>query len=203
MHLPFILLAPIEAAVNAALRLDPDSLTRVSAIAGSCIAIELRDFNLQIYAKPTANGISLNTACDLPPDVTLSGTLIGLLRMAAAPADYNSFLASGEVQIHGNIELGRDLKALLQGLDLDWEELLSRYTGDILARPIGNSLRSLKGWSQQATQSLAQDLTEYLQEEIRLVPHGGEVAIFLDSVDQLRAHTDRLEARIQRLRQQP
>lgn len=202
MYVPSILLAPIEAAVNAALRLDPDSLDRVAAMAGTCIAIELRDLDLQIYAKPIANGISLDTSCDLPPDITLSSTLTGLLRIMAAPENYSLF-ASGDVQLSGNTELGRHLKALIQGLDPDWEELLSRYVGDILARPVGNSLRSLKAWNQQATRSLGQDLAEYLREEIRLLPNGGEVAAFLDSVDQLRAHSDRLEARIQRLRQQP
>lgn len=202
MYVPSILLAPIEATVNTALRLDPDSLDRVAAMSGTCIAIELRDLGLQIYAKPTANGISLDISCDPPPDITLSSTLAGLLWMMAAPGDYSLF-ASGDAQLSGNVELGQDLKALIQGLDPDWEELLSRYAGDILARPVGNSLRSLKAWNQQATRSLGQDLAEYLREEIRLLPNGGEVAVFLDSVDQLRAHSDRLEARIQRLCQQP
>lgn len=199
MYVPSILLAPIEAAVNTALRLDPDSLDRVTAMSGTCIAIELRDLDLQIYAKPTANGISLDISCDPPPDITLSSTLAGLLWMMAAPGDYSLF-TSGDAQLSGNVELGQDLKALIQGLDPDWEELLSRYAGDILARPVGNSLRSLKAWNQQAIRSLGQDLAEYLREEIRLLPNGGEVAVFLDSVDQLRAHSDRLEARIQRLR---
>lgn len=201
MYVPSIVLASIETAVNAALRLDPDSLARVAALSGTCIAVELRGLNSQIYIKPVTNAILLDTSSDLPPDTTLSGTPISLLRMMATPSD-SRLLASGDVQLHGDIELGRRFKALIQNLDIDWEELLSRYTGDILAHPIGNAIRGFKTWSQQATKSLGQNIAEYLREESRILPNRGEVAIFLDSVDQLRADLDRLEARIQRLHRQ-
>lgn len=201
MYVPSIVLASIETAVNAALRLDPDSLARVAALSGTCIAVELRGLNSQFYIKPVTNAILLDTSSDLPPDTTLSGTPISLLRMMATPSD-SRLLASGDVQLHGDIELGRRFKALIQNLDIDWEELLSRYTGDILAHPIGNAIRGFKTWSQQATKSLGQNIAEYLREESRILPNRGEVAIFLDSVDQLRADLDRLEARIQRLHRQ-
>lgn len=202
VYVPSILLAPVEASINASLRLDPDSLARVAALSGRCIAVELRGLDLQIFVEPTADGILLDTSSDLPPTATLSGTPLGLLRMAAAPAD-SSLLLAGEVQIHGDIELGRQLRTLLQNLDLDWEELLSRYTGDILAHQIGNGVRGLMTWSRQATGALSQDLAEYLREETRLLPDRGEVATFLDAIDSLRADSERLEARVQRLQQQP
>jgi ubiquinone biosynthesis protein UbiJ len=199
---PSILLAPIAASINAALRLDPDSLERVAAMSGKCIAVELRILNLQVFVEPTSNGILLNTFCSLPPTATLSGTPFGLLRMAAAPAD-SSLLSTGDVQIHGDIELGRRIKILIQELDLDWEELLSRYIGDILAHQLGNGIRSFKAWSRHAIETLGQDLAEYLHEEIQLLPNHSEVAAFLDTVDRLRADLNRLEIRIQRLHRRP
>lgn len=202
MYVPSILLTPIEASINASLRLDPDSLAQVAAMSGQCIAVELRGLDLQIFIKPTANGILLDSSCDLPPTAILSGTPLGLLRMAAAPAD-SSLLLAGEVKIHGDMDLGRKLKALLQGLDLDWEELLSRYMGDILAHQVGNGIRNLKTWSQQAMSTLGRDLAEYLREESRFLPDRGELTVFLDAVDSLRADADRLEARVQRLQRQP
>ena len=44
--------------------------------------------------------------------------------------------------------------------------------------------------------SVSDNLSEYLTEESRLLPHHFEVEDFLDDVDQLRDAVDRLEARI-------
>ena len=44
---------------------------------------------------------------------------------------------------------------------------------------------------------------EYLQEESRLTPADAEVRHYLDAVDTLRLDTDRLEARLKRLEQNP
>ncbi|ABA58802.1 Protein of unknown function DUF1243 [Nitrosococcus oceani ATCC 19707] len=198
MYLPSILLAPIEASVNASLRLDPDTLAQVAAISGQCIAVELRGLDLQIFIEPTAEGILLATSSDSPPVATLSGTPLNLLRMAITPSD-SSPLLTGEVQIHGDIELGRKLRTLLQGFDLDLEELLSHYTGDLLAHQIGNRMRGFKAWCQRAAGTLGQDLAEYLREESQLLPNHAKVTTFLDEIDRLRADSSRLEARVQRL----
>ncbi|ADJ29022.1 ubiquinone biosynthesis accessory factor UbiJ [Nitrosococcus watsonii] len=198
MYLPSILLAPIEALVNASLRLDPDTLAQVAAISGQCIAVELRGLDLKVFIEPTASGILLATSSDSPPVATLSGTPLNLLRMAIAPSD-SSPLLTGEVQIHGDIELGRKLRTLLQRLDLDLEELLSHYTGNLLAHQIGNGMRGFKAWSRKAASTLGQNLAEYLREEIQLLPDHAKVATFLDEIDRLRADSGRLEARIQRL----
>lgn len=202
MYVPSILLAPITASINAALRLDPDSLDRVTAMAGKCIAIELQGLGLQIFIEPTTNGLLLKTSYHLPPTVTLSGTPFNLLRMLTTPADSSPLLA-GDVRIHGDIELSRQLKTLIQELDLDWEELLSRYLGDILAYQIGKGIRDFKCWSEQAIETLSRDLAEYLREEAQLLPDRSKITAFLDAVDHLRADLDRLEARIQRLQRRP
>jgi ubiquinone biosynthesis protein UbiJ len=171
-------------------------------MSGKCIAVELQGLNLQVFIEPTANGILLDTSCDLPPAATLSGTPLGLLRMATTSVN-SSLLFTGDVQIRGDIELGRQIKTLIQELDLDWEELISHYIGDILAHQIGNGMRGFKTWSRQAIKVLSQDLAEYLREEAQLLPDHSEIAAFLDRVDHLRADLNRLEARIQRLHQRP
>jgi ubiquinone biosynthesis protein UbiJ len=58
---PSFLLAFIAASINAALRLDPDSLDRIAAMSGKYIAVELQGLNLQVFVEPTANGILLDT----------------------------------------------------------------------------------------------------------------------------------------------
>jgi ubiquinone biosynthesis accessory factor UbiJ len=201
VYVPSALLTSFEKAANAALRLDPDTLGCLGTLSGKCIAVEFRGLDLQIYIEPTPEGILLKNSSDLPPDTTLIGSPVAMLQMAAAPAD-SRLLFTGEIQIQGDIELGRRIKSLLQGLDVDWEELLSRYIGDLLAHAAGNSIRHLTAWGQQAVQTLGYDLAEYLREEAELLPDRGEIAAYLDGVDYLRADLERLDARVQRLRQQ-
>jgi ubiquinone biosynthesis protein UbiJ len=43
------------------------------------------------------------------------------------------------------------------------------------------------------------DLSEYLQEESRIVPAKPEIEAFMDGVDILRSDVDRLHARVERL----
>jgi len=47
--------------------------------------------------------------------------------------------------------------------------------------------------------TLGQDVTEYLQEESRLLARRDRVEVFLRAVDELRAAADRLEKRVERL----
>jgi ubiquinone biosynthesis protein UbiJ len=108
-------------------------------------------------------------------------------------------LFSGAVEIQGDSELGHRFGNLLGELDIDWEEHLSKLTGDLLAHQTGNLVRGVGAWGHAARASLAQDLPEYLQEELRLLPSRIEVEEFLAEVDHLRDDAERLEQRIRRL----
>ncbi|BAW80010.1 sterol-binding domain-containing protein [Candidatus Nitrosoglobus terrae] len=171
-------------------------------MSGKCIAIELQGLELKIFIKLNPNAITLSTTSHVPPVVTLSGTPLDLLKIATARSDSPNIFPTSGIQIHGDIELSQQIKVLIQELNLDWEELLSRYISDIPAHQLGNSVRSFKAWSQHTIKALGQSLTEYLHEEIKLLPDHGEVTGFLNTVDYLRADLDRIEVRIQRLRQQ-
>jgi ubiquinone biosynthesis protein UbiJ len=114
-------------------------------------------------------------------------------------ADSADQLFSGAVAISGDTELGHNFGKLLGGLDIDWEEQLSRLTGDLLAHRIGNLARGAARWGKDALEALRQDLPEYLQEEVRLLPGRYEVEEFLTEVDRLRDDLERLEQRVRRL----
>ena len=84
-------------------------------------------------------------------------------------------------------------------MDIDWEEHLSRLTGDIAAHRIMTVFGRLAEWSKSATNNLTDDIGEYLQEESLDVVSGAEIELFNQQVDSLRDDTYRLEARIARL----
>jgi len=97
------------------------------------------------------------------------------------------------------VEAGQAFKAALDELDIDWEEQLAGITGDMVAHQLGNTMRSAGNWLRQGRTTLEQDLGEYLQEELRVVPTRIEIENFIADVDQLRMDLERLEARIRRL----
>lgn len=189
----------VERALNAAIGTDPDTLARLGAMQGRVIAVDLQALERSIYVLPLADRIRLQVAHEGPVDVRIRGTPLALLRLATARAKQQATF-SGEVEIIGDLALSQLLQSLLRGLDIDWEELLSQKVGDVVARQLGNVVRSFGQWGQQVKSTLESDVADFLRHEVRLLPERLEVENFLDSVDTLRADTDRLEQRVKRLK---
>ncbi len=190
----------LEAALNTALHLDEETFRKLARFNGKVIAIELQGLELNLYLLPGPDGISLISQYDGVPDTTLSGTPLALAKMALGP-DASQVLFAGKVTIHGDVETGQGFKRLLDELDIDWEEQLARYTGDIAAHKLGNLFRATSTWGLQALDILGRDAAEYLQQEGQDLPLPTEVRQFIHEVDDLRDGTARLESRLARLRE--
>ena len=123
---------------------------------------------------------------------------MGLARtgLSAVPGEV---LTRSSVKISSDMELGKQFFDVLTSIEVDWEEQLSRYVGDIPAHQIGNIFQELLGWTRRTRTSVKQNLSEYLQEETRIIPTRLEVERFLDDVDAFRSDVDRLEAKVDRL----
>ncbi len=191
------LLTALETALNYYLQLDPESLRRLGRLQGKVIAIELRGLESTIYALPGSSGLQLHPKWEDEVDTTISGTPLALTRMGLG--DSSKVLFSGDVTISGDVETGQQFKRILDGMDIDWEEQLSRLTGDLIAHRTGDLVRDGLRWGRRALRSLQLDVAEYLQEESRILPGRGEFAEFTEQVERLRDDTERLEARVARL----
>lgn len=198
MSLPTAITAAVEAAVNRYLDLDPLSRGRLQALEGRVIAVELADSTLELYFLPGADGMQILEHYEGQADTRLRGNVFGLTELALG-RDRERALFSGDVVIEGDMELGQRFQELLAGVRIDWEEHLSHLVGDVAAHQVGNLARGARGVGHQAAETLASDLSEYLQEEARLLPARIEIENFMNDVDSLRLDSDRLEARIRRL----
>ena len=116
-------LAALEAAINTALRLDPETLQRLRGFEGRVVALEFRGAPLNLYLLPGVDGVQLLSAFEAEPDTTLSGTPLALLRFGTGGGG----LFGGEITIRGDVELGQRFKALLEGLQIDRELLPDCY----------------------------------------------------------------------------
>jgi len=196
--LPAGFIHALESAANGWMGLDPDNRARMAALDGRSIGIDLAGLDLQLYLYPGAHGLHISGTHEGPVDTMLHGSPLALARLGIGGATGKP-LFSGEVTISGDVETGQAFKAILDDMDIDWEEHLSRLTGDMVAHQLGNAARQAGRALRHGRTALEQDVGEYLREELRLLPARVEVENFATDVARLRTDTDRLAARIKRL----
>lgn len=201
MQLPASAISGLEAVINHYLRLDPAIGSRMATLSGRCIGIELRGLDLTLYVFPDEHGIQLRDHTEGEPDTVLRGTPLGMVRLGIG-GNTEKTLFSGEVVIEGDVETGQAFKAILDELDIDWEEQLSKLTGDIVAHQLGNMARQGRRTFRLGLGTLEKDIGEYLQEELRVLPARIETENFSADVTRISMDVDRLSARLKRLQTQ-
>jgi ubiquinone biosynthesis protein UbiJ len=197
MQLPAGSLRSLEWVLNQYLRIDPVALHRMAELDGRCIGIELQGIGLRCYIHPVRDGVRLAEQAE-QVDTMLHGTPLAMARLGFGN-DNGKALFTGDVTITGDVETGQAFKSILDGMDVDWEEQLSRLTGDVIAHQAGNVFRRARQALRSGGITLQQDLGEYLKEELRLIPARIEFENLATDVNRTRTDTDRLEARIRRM----
>ena len=196
------LTATLETAFNAWLKLDADThgnaLARLQALQGKLICLHISNPDLRLYFLPTTDTVRVTSEYAAEPDVTIHGSALALMRLSAADDTGKAMLEQG-IKIEGDMGLGNRFSQILREIDVDWEELLSRAVGDVLAHQMGQITRNAKGWLDSSAQAMRLNTREYLQEETQLLPADAEIRRYLDAVDTLRMDVDRLDARLKRL----
>lgn len=187
----------LEEVGNRALRFDPETCRRLGELDGRVICLRILRAPLEpldFLLAPSEAGLRRVRAPSAPADVTISASSVVFARLAMGRP-----MAAGEIQISGDVALGQAFQRILEHVQIDWEEALSRLTGDVIAHQVVRAARHAAGLSQHAAETLQQDAAEYLQEEAQLLASRPEVERFLDAVDRLRADAERLGKRIERL----
>lgn len=114
-------------------------------------------------------------------------------------------LAAGDERARSRIELGGDpafaavLGGVLRELRWDAEEDLSRVVGDIVARRIVRTGRSLLEWQRRTAYTLVETVGEYLTEEKPVLVRREELERWVQAVDLVREATERLDKRVAQL----
>lgn len=191
-------LSTLEKIMNRYLLLDPATKQRLTALTGKVIVLEFQHINLKIFWLPHADGIHLTDQFTGSVNVTLRGSPFDFIRLSAAPKDNATLFASG-ITVLGDTDVAQEFKALFANLDIDWEEQLSHFTGDVVAHQIGNFIKALCAWAQQTTTSMQQNLTEYIHEEARWLPSREELQDFFSGSDKLRDDVERAALRLKKI----
>lgn len=189
----------LEATINRLLLQDPETLAELAQLNDRVIGLQLKATGVTLYFLPHAQGMSVMNQYAGEPNVLIIATPAALVRLKLSDQPQPT-LFSGDVKMHGDIETAQRFQQILGKLDVDMEEILSQYIGDIAAHRIGNIGRGLAGWFKQASLTLGQNLSEYVQYEGRDVATETELNDFSRGVDTLRDDTERLAARINLLK---
>ena len=199
MLIKALLASALETALNQYLVLDEDVELFLEPLVGKVVAITIEPFDATLYLCPTETRIQVLEQFLGEPDTRITGSLFALGMMGVSSKPMRSVF-SGEVKIEGDTRTGRKFQALFEQLDIDLEEKLSHFTGDIVAHKIGQFFRGGKRWTDDALETLKLNITEYIQDEAKDSPVGPELEIFYRQVDEIRSDFDRLAQRVERLK---
>ena len=189
--------ALLSKALNTYLALDPDSKKRMRVLSGKSAVIELLPFHVRFYCIFEEESVRMELGDHHSADVNISGTPFSLMGMWLSE-DKKRFFTE-DISIQGNAELGQQILAFFDELEIDWEEVLSHMVGDIPAHQTWCAVTGVSKWTKRACKTMVQNLNEYVHEEAEYVPPREAVRDFFDEVDELRMAVDRLDARIKGL----
>ena len=190
------LIRPATAMINRQITAKTPAREICEELDGRTFALRVRDSAIAIY-------LTIDDGCIVPsadyvdePDVVVTGSLVSLARLAGPAGE--TLIREGAVELTGDAIVASQFRKLLEYGQPDIEDELSAFVGDAAAHGIGEFVRSVASWSRAAGETMQQNIGEYLQEEIRVVPGRYEADAFRDDVNALRDDVDRFEARLRK-----
>jgi ubiquinone biosynthesis protein UbiJ len=203
---PFDRLKPLagralEAALNRAVALDPDTRDALGALDGQRIVMALDAPALALQIRVAGTRLQVGPVEDGEPDLAVRGTLGGLLRQWPAFARTRAGAApAGRLRVSGDADLARRLQQLATRFDPDWQLPFVAVFGDVLGVQVANAVRGALVQARRDAGELAHAAAEFVTEESRDAIPRAELEAFCDDVDGLRDGVERLAARVARLR---
>ena len=201
----------LEAALNRAVALDPDTRDALQPLDGRSVVLALDATGSPIALRLQVEGDRLRVGPVDPeqtPDLAVRSTLGGMLsfgmqsllpKLLGKPDDDETAVPVGRMRIEGDAELARRLQRLAERFDPDWQQPFTAVFGDVIGVQIANGIAAALRQARVGGQKFAESAAEYLTEESRDVVPRAELDAFHDDVDTLRDDTERLAARIARL----
>ena len=206
MNIPTPFLSAIETAINTWLKLDGETLPRFAVLDGKIIRLHITGLDLNLFFLPATTGIQVLGSYPSEEeggivDATIHGSPMALIRLGTSNNAGETLLKS-DVEIEGDMRVAEKFSEILHEVDIDWEELLSKLVGDIVAHQAGQTTRSVSGWIKESAEAMKMNASEYISEESGLSPADAEINHYMNQVDDVRMGVDRLEARIKLLHEE-
>ncbi|BBB23368.1 conserved hypothetical protein [Abyssogena phaseoliformis symbiont OG214] len=96
----------------------------------------MQDLPLDVHFVCANNRIFVLSATDKPTNVNIKLKPIVFISLFQGK-DLTELLRQDKINIHGDVKTAQLLVGLLKEVDIDLEEIASKYTGDIIANQLG------------------------------------------------------------------
>ncbi len=178
-------------ALNKTLSLDPESFDRLKTLDNKIVILTILPIDVSLRFKITAAGFE--TSEQHQADISISGKPSDFIKLSQ---QHTKNLYNSGIKIIGDMGLADEIKTILSQLDLDWEAFIASYTGDIPARQIMRATKAGLHFIKNAQQNLQQNMLEFFQEEIQILPTRVEMQDFTNDNTAFRDAVARLEAKL-------
>ncbi|WP_298623815.1 SCP2 sterol-binding domain-containing protein [uncultured Legionella sp.] len=192
-------LKALQKAINQAMNLDDMMHSKLLALDGKVLEMIISPLNVAFFIQFLNGEMLLLDHYDGHADTVIHSNPIGLIRLSLLPPSKARSLFNDKIRMSGDIEFGQQVKKLFDEMDIDWEGHLAHFTGDVVAHQIGSFIRKGMKFKNQFSSSMKQNVTEFLQEELRVLPSRNELEDFFNDVDDLSLSVERLQAHITQL----
>ena len=189
-------LASAEQLINKALVYDPGTRNGLQKLHGQVLAIHITAPDIQFFVTPDSDGLRLMAQWEGDVDTRISGSLVALAKLANQ--DVHNLKDSG-VDVMGKTALLADWQQLVKNIDIDWEEILTQFMGDIVGHQAAQLIRTKLDWVGARVNTGQRLVREFLTEELKTVPGKNELEDFYRQVDDVRLAVDRAAARVENL----
>ncbi|MFT5675036.1 MAG: ubiquinone biosynthesis protein UbiJ [Paraglaciecola sp.] len=203
--MPFaqLLTSGIELGINQLLNLDPASQSRLKKLQGKQLKVSVRElpwpliFSFSDRVDVMAEHVDENSPSSQqhPADCHIELALETLPELKDS-SKISQLIQQNKLVLEGDINVAQAFSGLIKDLDIDWEEQLSQYTGDVFAHQTFANMKSVFLFAQQNMQKFSDSLSQTLMTEPAVAISADHVTAFCEQVNDLRSAAQRLEARL-------
>ena len=190
----------IVSSFNRYLDCDPERAQALENINDKILSITIKEANFTLIMQvQNARFFEADLSQQIDASIIVS---MHVLSGKMGGQDQNQLLKDCIIEIQGDSHVASVFNKVMNEIEIDWQDVISKYTGDIVAHQITTGAKSVASVLRRLGDNLRLDVRDYLQDDLQIAVTESEVEHFVEQVDDLRARTDRLEARLNKYTEQ-
>lgn len=193
-----VLTCAVEAVFDEFFACAPEATAELAELQGKVIELEVIGVGLCLFFTPFGDGVRVSARRPDKVDVRIAGRAFDLYCLARGPGQSEQRGRRADVDISGDVDLGRRFAALFADADVTVFDMLARVTGDAPAYCLQRRAAAAARAGARVRDSLVESAGDYLREEARATPDPGEIKQFVGLVDELRDACAQFQVRLRR-----